>query len=148
MTSDLEESIKTNILFYKRVVKTIDGAKSIQSEVGTEEEYGGGPSDDVVFERIHFNNIGEELNELLQEIEKNDGIDGYTKRESLTEIVNYCDLVLGKEALSKEHLTQYSSQENPTIWTADNFLDYQQSIKTIYEKTQKWLKEKKVRNSQ
>ncbi len=141
MSSGLEYSIETNLRFYKKVVKTIDGARSISSEVETEEEYGGGPSDDLVQEKIEFKDIGKELNDLLQEIKQNEVLINYTKRESLAEIADYCRFVLSKEALSKEGLTRYSSQENPTIVTASDFLRYQENIKIVYEITQTLSKE-------
>ncbi len=141
MPSGLEYSIETNLRFYKKVAKTIDGAKSISSEVETEEEYGGGPSDDLVREKIEFKDIDKELQDLLQEIKQNEALISYTKRESLAEIADYCRFVLSKEALSEEGLIRYSSQENPTIVTASDFLRYQENIKMVYEITQAFLNE-------
>ncbi|MEK6937607.1 MAG: hypothetical protein AABX04_01045 [Nanoarchaeota archaeon] len=128
----MEEIIKKNLDFYIRVVDLTKEAK-IDSEVITDDEYMGGPGDDVVIEKVGYQDISSQLDLILAEM-KNDDLIPYTKNKCLEEVEKYIAVVLNFKIKTEEELKLYSSQENPTLCPANGFENYQQKIKTLDEK--------------
>ncbi len=128
----MEEIIKKNLDFYIRVVDLTREAK-IYSEVITDDEYMGGPADDMVKEKVEYRDISGQLDLILTEMRSDDLIP-YTRDKCLGEVEKYIAVVSNFRIKTEEELKGYSSQETPTLCPASGFEEYQRKIKTLDEK--------------
>ena len=128
----MEDIIRKNLDFYIRVVDLTREAK-INSEVITDDEYLGGPADDVVIEKVEYRDISGQLDLILAEM-KDDDLIPYTRDKCLGEVEKYIAVVLDFRIKTEEELKGYSRQETPTLCPASSFEDYQRKIKTLDEK--------------